>query len=293
MDYKELKEKSKELEKKYKITYYETLQRFMFERMLERISKSKYNENFILKGGLLLSAIFGINNRSTQDMDTTIKGIDISKENMEKILKEILSIDLKDGIKFEYVSVEDIREDDYYGGNKYNLIGHFENLKIRLSVDVSTGDMITPRELDYEYPMLFENRKIHIYTYNNETILAEKIETILHRGIYNSRMKDYYDVYMFLTEFKDTIDKKIFNLALENTFSKRNSTEMLADYKQILEEIKNYERIKNQWNTYARKNIYANGIEFEDIINKIEEFLDESVIKNKNDENHNNKRNAY
>ena len=293
MDYKELKEKSKKLEKKYKITYYETLQRFMFERMLERISKSKYNENFILKGGLLLSAIFGINNRSTQDMDTTIKGIDISKENMEKILKEILSIDLKDGIKFEYVSVEDIREDDYYGGNKYNLIGHFENLKIRLSVDVSTGDMITPRELDYEYPMLFENRKIHIYTYNNETILAEKIETILHRGIYNSRMKDYYDVYMFLTEFKDTIDEKIFNLALENTFSKRNSTEMLADYKQILEEIKNYERIKKQWNTYARKNIYANGIEFEDIINKIEEFLDESVIKNKNDENHNNKRNAY
>lgn len=293
MDYKELKEKSKELEKKYKITYYETLQRFMFERMLERISKSKYNENFILKGGLLLSAIFGINNRSTQDMDTTIKGIDISKENMEKILKEILSIDLKDGIKFEYVSVEDIREDDYYGGNKYNLIGHFENLKIRLSVDVSTGDMVTPRELDYEYPMLFENRKIHIYTYNNETILAEKIETILHRGIYNSRMKDYYDVYMFLTEFRDTIDEKIFNLALENTFSKRNSTEMLADYKQILGEIKNYERIKNQWNIYSKKNIYANGIEFEDIINKIEEFLDESVIKNKNDENHNNKRNAY
>ena len=273
--------------------YYEALQRFMFERMLERISKSKYNENFILKGGLLLSAIFGINNRSTQDMDTTIKGIDISKENMEKILKEILSIDLKDGIKFEYVSVEDIREDDYYGGNKYNLIGHFENLKIRLSVDVSTGDMVTPRELDYEYPMLFENRKIHIYTYNNETILAEKIETILHRGIYNSRMKDYYDVYMFLTEFRDTIDEKIFNLALENTFSKRNSTEMLADYKQILGEIKNYERIKNQWNIYSKKNIYANGIEFEDIINKIEEFLDESVIKNKNDENHNNKRNAY
>ena len=106
-------------------------------------------------------------------------------------------------------------------------------------------------------------------------------------------MKDYYDVYMFLTEFRDTIDEKIFNLALENTFSKRNSTEMLADYKQILEEIKNYERIKKQWNTYARKNIYANGIELEDIINRIEEFLDESVIKNKNDENHNNKRNAY
>ena len=293
MDYRELKEKAKELEKKYKITYYEVLQRFMFERMLERISKSKYNENFILKGGLLLSAIFGINNRSTQDMDTTIKGIDISKENMEKVIKEILNIDLKDGIKFEYVNVEGIREDNEYGGDKYNLIGHLENLKIRLSIDISTGDMVTPRELDYEYPMLFENRKIHIYTYNNETILAEKIETILHRGIYNSRMKDYYDVYMFVTEFKDTIDEKIFVRALKNTFIKRNSEEMLVDYKQILDEIKSSERIKGQWNTYARKNIYAKGIEFEDIIVKIRKILDEPIIQNRNNKNRNKEKDAY
>lgn len=293
MDYRELKEKAKELEKKYKITYYEVLQRFMFERMLERISKSKYNENFILKGGLLLSAIFGINNRSTQDMDTTIKGIDISKENMEKVIKEILNIDLKDGIKFEYVNVEDIREDNEYGGDKYNLIGRLENLKIRLSIDISTGDMVTPRELDYEYPMLFENRKIHIYTYNNETILAEKIETILHRGIYNSRMKDYYDVYMFVTEFKDTIDEKIFDRALKNTFIKRNSEEMLVDYKQILDEIKSSERIKGQWNTYARKNIYAKGIEFEDIIVKIRKILDEPIIQNRNNKNRNKEKDAY
>ena len=132
--YKELKQKSKELERKYQLNHYELLQRFMFERILERISVSKYQENFILKGGLLLSALFGINNRTTRDMDTTIKGLNISKEQMINVLNEILSIDLKDGVKFELVDVTDIREDDEYGGNKYHLIGKLENLKISLSI---------------------------------------------------------------------------------------------------------------------------------------------------------------
>ena len=137
--YKELKQKSKALERKYQLNHYELLQRFMFERILERISVSKYQENFILKGGLLLSALFGINNRTTRDMDTTIKGLNISKEQMINVLNEILSIDLKDGVKFELVDVTDIREDDEYGGNKYHLIGKLENLKINLDIDISTG----------------------------------------------------------------------------------------------------------------------------------------------------------
>ena len=153
--YKELKQKSKELERKYQLNHYELLQRFMFERILERISVSKYQENFILKGGLLLSALFGINklfginNRTTRDMDTTIKGLNISKEQMINVLNEILSIDLKDGVKFELVDVTDIREDDEYGGNKYHLIGKLENLKINLDIDISTGDKIVPKELEY------------------------------------------------------------------------------------------------------------------------------------------------
>ena len=134
--YKELKQKSKELERKYQLNHYELLQRFMFERLLERISVSKYQENFILKGGLLLSALFGINNRTTRDMDTTIKGLDVSKEQMVKVLNEILNIDLKDGVKFELVDVTDIREEDEYGGNKYHLIGKLENLKINLDIDI-------------------------------------------------------------------------------------------------------------------------------------------------------------
>lgn len=271
--YKELKQKSKELESKYQLNHYELLQRFMFERILERISVSKYQENFILKGGLLLSALFGINNRTTRDMDTTIKGLDVSKEQMVKVLNEILNIDLKDGVKFELVDVTDIREEDEYGGNKYHLIGKLENLKINLDIDISTGDKVIPKELKYSYPSLFENKKILIYTYNAETIISEKIETILRRGQYNSRMKDYYDVHIFLSKFKDNIDIKNLKLSIKNTFDKRESLDYLKDYEQILDSISSYDRIISLWNGYAKKNKYANDIKFEEIIKEIKEFI--------------------
>ena len=271
--YKELKQKSKELERKYQLNHYELLQRFMFERILERISVSKYQENFILKGGLLLSALFGINNRTTRDMDTTIKGLDISKEQMVKVLNEILNIDLKDGVKFELVDVTDIREEDEYGRNKYHLIGKLENLKINLDIDIPTGDKVVPKELEYSYPSLFENKKILIYTYNAETIISEKIETILRRGLYNSRMKDYYDIHMFLSKFKDNIDINILKLSIKNTFDKRESFDYLKDYEQILDGISSYDRIVRLWNGYAKKNKYANDIKFEEIIKELKEFI--------------------
>ena len=271
--YKALKEKAKEIERKYKLNHYELLQRFMFERILERISLSKYQENFILKGGLLLSALFGIDNRTTKDMDTTIKGLNISKEQMVNVLNEILSIDLNDGVKFELVDVTDIREDDEYGGNKYHLIGKLENLKINLDIDISTGDTVVPRELEYSYPSLFEDKKILIYTYNVETIISEKIETILRRGQYNSRMKDYYDIHMFLSKFKDNIDIDILKLSIKHTFNKRESFDYLKDYAQILDGIVSYDRIVNLWNIYTKKNKYANDIKFEEIINELREFI--------------------
>ena len=270
----ELKEKSKLIESKYNLNHFEVLQRFMFERILERISISKYNDNFILKGGLLLSSMLGVDNRTTKDMDTTIKGIDVSKDKMINILNEILTIDLKDGVKFNITNITDIREDDKYGGNKYHIEARFQSLKIKLEIDISTGDEITPRELKYTYPLMFEDRKILISTYNRETILSEKIETILRKGQYNSRMKDYYDVYIFLTKIKKDIDINILKKALINTFTKRETTEYLKDYKNILDGIKRYERIKLQRNNYTFKNNYAYGIEFIDIINILERFLD-------------------
>ena len=274
IEYSELFEKSKKLAKDSGLTQLELYQRFMFERILERISVSKYNENFILKGGLLLSAMLGINSRSTRDMDISIKGIDVSQEKMLKILNEILSIDIDDKVKFEVVNITDIRADDEYGGNKYHLVGKLENLKVSLEIDISTGDEITPKELNFEYISIFDNKKIYIGTYNIETILSEKIETILRRGKYNTRMKDYYDVYFFLMKLKKDINIKIFKQALNNTLRKREAFDYYNDYKQILDLIAEDDRITNYWNTYKKKNKYAENIEFKDIVKILKEFLD-------------------
>ena len=273
INYNKLFEKSKEIANKSELTQLELYQRFMFERILERISVSKYCNNFILKGGLLLSAMLGIQSRSTRDMDVSIKGIDVAKEKMLEVLNEILAIDVNDKVKFEIVNISDIREDDEYGGNKYHLVGKLENLKVALEIDISTGDEITPRELNYEYNSLFEDKKIYIDSYNIETILAEKIETILRRGKYNARMKDYYDVYFFLHNMKYEINNADFRSALNNTLIKRESLEYYKDYEIILKEISTYERINEKWNIYSKKNKYANGIEFKNIIELIIEFI--------------------
>ena len=235
-----IKLKAKELEDKYNINYYESLQRFMFER----ISVSEYQDNFILKGGLLLAAMFGVENRTTKDMDTTIIGIDILKDKMVSVLNKILSIDLNDGVKFDLVNISDIREEDEYGGNKYHITGRVNNTKVNLEIDITTGDKVTPRELKFKYPLLFEDRSILINSYNIETILAEKLETVLRRGKYNSRMKDYYDIYFFLTKLRNEFDINILKDAINNTFTKRESFEYLNDYSQIIKSIIDSDRIK-------------------------------------------------
>lgn len=275
----EFKNKIKSVEEEYDLNHYEVLQRFMFERILERISISKYNSNFILKGGLLLSAIFGINERSTKDIDTTIIGIDISKTEIVKILNEILNIDLNDGTTFNIVNITDIREESEYGGNKYNIIGKIENIKVQLEIDISTGDKVTPREMKYKYQSIFENKSIIINCYNLETILAKKLETILRRGKFNSRMKDYYDVYYILNNLYDDIDILILNNAIKNTFNKRDSIKYLNDYKEIILSIKNGSIINNLWNAYSSKYKYACNIKFSNILETIENILDDINLK--------------
>ena len=206
-------------------------------------------------------------------MDISIKGIDVSKEKIIEVINEILSIDLKDSVKFEVVKITDIRQEDEYGGNKYNIIGKLENLKVNLEIDISTGDEITPKELKYEYDSLFEDKTIYIDSYNIETILAEKIETILRRGQYNARMKDYYDIYFFLTKLKYEINVDILKDAIKNTFTQREAFDYLKDYEQILDGIVLQERMQDYWNTYKRKNEYAKDIEFEDIISILRNFI--------------------
>ena len=273
VDITDIKRLAKEIENKYNLNYYEILQRYMFERVLERISVSRYQDNFILKGGLLLSAMFGIGNRMTKDMDATITGIDVSKNKMLKVLNEILSINLKDGVKFDVVDITDIREDDEYGGNKYHIVGKLQSLKVNLEIDISTGDKVTPRELKYKYPLIFEDRTIMISSYNIETILAEKIETVLRRSVFNSRMKDFYDIYYFLTKLRKEIDINILKEAVNHTFTKRNSFEYLNDYEQIIDSIIGNERLEKLWNIYSNKYKYANGININEILNLLKDII--------------------
>ena len=269
---KSLMDKSRNLAKSCSITTNEVLQNFMFERILERLSVSKYKNNFILKGGLLLSSIMGIDNRTTMDMDTCIKGIDLTDEQLYEILNEILSVDVKDNVIFEIKNAKPIREEDTYGGLRYNIIAIFDNIKVDLSIDIATGDLITPHEIEYDYKMMFEDRKLKIMAYNIESIIAEKFQTVIARGILNSRMKDYYDLY-YLVTYKDYSKEKLKN-AIIRTFNKRETEIKKID--KILLEIKNSEFVKDMWTSYSQQYTYSRNIDFEDVfdvIQKISQFV--------------------
>ena len=272
---KSLMDKSRNLAAKYNITANEVLQNYMFERILERLSVSKYKNNFILKGGLLLSSIMGIDTRTTMDMDTCIKGINLTEEQLYEVLNEILNIDINDGVKFEIKNSNPIREEDDYGGLKYNLVAKFDNLRVNLSIDIATGDLITPKEIEYDYKMMFENRSLKIMTYNIESIIAEKVQTVISRGILNSRMKDYYDLY-YLMKYKDFSNKDLKN-AIENTFCKRNTD--IQSTNKVIREIEESEFLKDLWKRYSEKYQYAKNIKFEEIISSI--YKIEKIINKK------------
>lgn len=265
-----LMDKSKNMAIKYNITPNEVLQNYMFERILERLTVSQYKNNFTLKGGLLLSSIMGISTRTTMDMDTSVKGINLTDTELYKILKEILDINVGDNVKFQIMNSTPIREEDNYGGLKYNIIATFDNLKVNLSIDIATGDTITPKEIEYNYKMLFEDRKLQIMTYNIESIIAEKFQTVVSRGILNSRMKDYYDLY-YLVTYKE-FSKENLKQAITKTFEKRNTN--LKEIENTLSKIKESSFIKELWENYSKKHRYTENIKFEEIINTIYKIRD-------------------
>lgn len=246
------------------------MQMYFFERLLYRIGISKYNYNFILKGGLLLSAIFGDERRTTQDMDTMLKGIPLNAKTLEKILEKIISIDGKDGITFEIVNIKDIRLIDKYGGLKVKLIGYKEHLRVPLSIDVTVGDPITPKELKFKYKCMFDDCYINIMAFNKETIIAEKFETFITDNIMNTRAKDFYDLYILLTRFYNDINKDDLVKAIKNTFERRAAKFDINMIVSNFDLIKNSERLKTNFNKYKLKKIYVRDISYEDVMDAIE-----------------------
>lgn len=240
-------------------------QMFFFEKILERISKSNYRHNIILKGGLLLSSIIGDDERTTKDMDATLKSMPLEKQNIENIFKEILGIDLEDNVIFEIIDIKDIREEDEYGGFKVNIMATMDNIKIHLAVEITTGDKITPREIEYNYNSIFENKKIPILAYTTETVIAEKYQTIITRGILNTRMKDFYDIYILISKSKYTINIANLKIAIKNTFEHRKTEIDILEIQEIITGIEKDKDMKKLWKNYQKNAIYANEIKFEDL----------------------------
>ena len=248
------------------------LQMCLFEGILEKLSKSKYSENFILKGGLLISSLIGVDMRSTMDMDTTLRGIPLNEVSITNILNEILAIEIDADIEYKLIKLSPIRQEDVYEDFCASISCIFGKINATLNIDITTGDVITPREMNYSYSKILEEGTIPIMTYTIETILAEKFETISSRNITTTRARDFYDLYMIYSIYKDKIDKDILRKAIERTSKYRGSFETALQYKEIVELFRESETPKELWKKYTQNNPYAKDVDFLDTISVYEEI---------------------
>ncbi len=267
--------------KKDKIAAQAVLQTYMLERLLERISISKYRDNFILKGGLLISAMLGIDSRTTMDMDTTIKGFNLDEENITCILKEICELDIKDNVILNLKKVEKIREKDEYGGYRASIEAKYNNeLPVIMRIDITTGDKITYKEVRYSFELMLEDRKIQIWSYNLETIIAEKFETIIRRNILTTRIRDFYDVYMLINTQYKNINSIILRQAIRETAMHRETLNIVNDCENIIKEMQYDDGLQQMWEKYRKQNFYAEDIQFNDLILAL--FKVAEIYKEKN-----------
>ena len=260
-----LKAKIRNIAKQKNIPAQVILQNYMFERLLVRLSASEYKEKFVLKGGMLVAAIVGLDNRATMDLDTTLKNLPLTPEAIRSALEQVCSIPSDDGVTFEIGTISPIREDDIYGGYRVMLNAKFDTLLTPLSIDVSTGDVITPHAVRHAFSEIFsEDKSYELWAYNIETVLAEKIETILRRGVFNTRPRDYYDMYILSTTQK--FNELVLKDAIMATAKHRGTTEQIKDVPTIISNIEESMELKNMWDKYRKQFSYATDIEYNQII---------------------------
>ena len=273
---KQLKDLIRNLSKEVGIEAHVLIRKYMMERFLERVSSSKYNGSFILKGGMLVAAFVGVEARATMDIDTTIKGIPVTMVDMERTITEISNIDLEDNVKFRIKKVSEIMDEAEYSGIRFSMDALLDGAVIPLKIDISTGDVITPREIAYSYKLMFEDRTIHIMTYPIETVLAEKLETVISRSITNTRMRDFYDIHILLKS--QNIDADILALALERTAKKRGNFNLLENAESVLKVVKSDEDMKRLWDIYQKKFKYAGEYTWDEVIHSVSELSIEAKL---------------
>lgn len=267
-----LKSRIRNIAKEKSIPAQVILQNYMFERLLVRLSASDYKDKFILKGGILVAAIVGLDNRATMDLDTTLKNLPLTPEAIQQALEHICAIPLDDGVIFKLGEVSPIRDDDIYGGYRVTLSAKFETMVTPLTIDISTGDQITPRPIRFTFSEIFDNNKsFDLWAYNIETVIAEKIETILRRGVYNTRPRDYYDAYIL--SVTQEYDSEVFAEALDATAAHRGTTEQISDTDNILKNISENAELRDMWEKYRRQFAYAKDISFKMIIKALYDIL--------------------
>lgn len=255
------------------------LQNYMLERFLERVSLSRYHDNYIIKGGFLIASMVGLDSRATMDMDATIKGYPVNEEAIRKMVEDIIAVHVEDAIHFCLKSVREIREGDEYTGYRVALTADYEKMAVPLKLDITTGDKITPREIEYSYKLMMEDRSIRVLAYNLSTILAEKLETVVSRGNQNTRPRDYYDIYILSKLQAKNIDVDSLKAALSATTAKRGSSELMMQYAEIMRTVKSSDVMKRQWDNYRKDFDYAAGIEFEETCDAVVAMMDELVSR--------------
>lgn len=270
----QLKAMVKNIAKKKRISAQLVLQNYMLERFLERVSVSKYRDNFIIKGGFLISSMVGLDSRATMDMDATIKGYPVSEGTIQKMVEEIVQINLEDDISFTFQTIDQIREGAEYTGYRVALTANYPPMAVPLKLDITTGDKITPREIEYEYKLMLEDRSIRVLAYNLATILAEKLETVVSRGDQNTRPRDYYDIYILTKLQSENIDLETLACALQATAKQRGSLIAMSQYREIMETVRGSEIMNHLWNKYSKDFDYATDIKFTDVCDAVIRVID-------------------
>ena len=270
MNSMQVRDKLKNIAIKRNLDFNTLLRLYLYDRFIERLAVSKYRDNFILKGGFYLSTLFGLESRFTKDIDTAIKDANFTKENVEKMIKSIIAIDINDGALISFIEIGNIREDDQYGGFRAILNVKVDTIRENFQIDIATGDPITPKPIVYKYCPILGDSYVDVWSYNIETVIAEKLETILRRAEANSRIRDYYDLYFIYTKGWNDIKIDDLRKAIYKTFEKRNYHGNIEETVAIL---KDSEIIKNRWNLYKKKYEYANDIDYEEIMKCIEKIV--------------------
>mgnify|MGYP000796214814 FL=1 len=247
---------------------------YMMERFLERLAQSEYRDNFIIKGGILVTAMIGVAHRSTMDIDTSMKNLNLSAEDALRVVNQVKDIDLDDGVSFEVKDVSNIMDEMEYPGIRVTMNANVGRLITPLKIDISTGDVITPRAIEFNYDLLLEDRSISLWSYNLETILAEKLQTVLARGILNTRMRDFYDIRMLLDTYEDKVNKAVLKDAFAATCKKRGTDHLQEQAEEIIKIIEADEQLRVLWRAYQKKYSYAAEIDYASVISGVRKLMD-------------------